>query len=507
MRRRFVSLWFPRLATDRVARDRGAAWSARPAATTAECGNRILLTGINRAAEEAGLAPGMTLADARAVVAGLATVPAEPAAEAELLGRLGRWCGRYTPLVARDGPDGLFLDVTGCAHLFGGEAALLRDVMARLDRLGFAVSAALADTAAAARAVARFAAPGTVVPPGSAARALERLPVAALGLDRESAAGLAHLGLRRIGDLYGLPRGSLAARFGRATVLQLDRALGHAAEPFDSLRDDAIPRERIAFAEPIGARSDIDTALGHLLGRMAARLERAGRGARRLELACHRVDGTAQMVAVGTARPLRDVAALARLFRERLDHLDPGFGIEAMILCAPGVERQAPAQETLDAARAAADADGIASLVERLGNRFGFDAVLRATPIDSHLPDRAWRLRPAAMAGEPGGAAAVWSTAILRPPRLLRRPEPVQAEPGAEAHDLVPPAAFRWRGRRHVVRRAEGPERIAPEWWRADAHWASGARDYWCVEDEAGRRFWLCCTGRPRCWHLHGLFA
>jgi len=506
MRRRIVSLWFPRLATDRIVRDRGADRAARPLAVTAETGNRILLTAVDCVAEEAGLAPGMTLADARAVAADLATVPADPRAEAALLSRLARWCGRYTPMVATGGLDGLLLEVTGCAHLFGGETAMLTDMMERLGRLGFAVSGALADTAGAAWAVARFGRPGTVVPPGAAARALDRLPVAALGLDRETASGLAHLGLRRIGDLYGLPRGSLAARFGRETVLFLDRALGHAAEPFESLRDGSPPSERIAFAEPIGARSDIDAALAHLLERLCAGLERRGAGARRLELACHRVDGSAQMVAVGTARPLRDTAALARLFRDRLDVIDPGFGIEAMILSAPGIERQAATQERLDAARGPAGADAAAALVERLGNRFGFDAVRRAEPVDSHLPERAWRARPAVT---PADGTSGWAGAVLRPPRMLRRPEPVEVEPQDDGGTpaLSPPAAFRWRGRRHVVCRADGPERITPEWWRAEATRQPGPRDYWRIEDVEGRRYWLCRSGQPSQWRLHGLFA
>lgn len=509
MRRRIVSLWFPRLATDRLARERGPDRAGRPLAVTVEAGSRILLAGVDRIAEEAGLAPGMTLADARAVAAHLVTVPADSRAEVALLLRLGRWCGRYTPMVAADGADGLALDVTGCAHLLGGEAAMLADMTDRLERLGFAVSGALADTAGAARAVARFGRPGTVVPPGSTARTLERLPVVALGLDRESAAALVHLGLRRIGDLYGLPRGSLAARFGRDTVLRLDRALGHAAEPFDSLRDRAAPCERIAFAEPIGTRADIDAALAHLLECLCAGLERQGTGARRLELACHRVDGSAQMAVVGTARPLRDMAALARLFRDRLDGIDPGFGIEAMILSAPGVERQAAAQDRLDAVRDAAGGDATAALVERLGNRFGFNTVRRPIPVDSHLPDRAWYARPAVEAAD---GAAGWTVGILRPPRMLRRPEAVEAETGKVAEDeasaaLSPPAAFRWRGRRHVVRHAEGPERIAPEWWRAGAGGTSGSCDYWRVEDGDGRRYWLCRSGRPPQWRLHGLFA
>jgi protein ImuB len=500
MKKRIVSLWFPRLATDRIQRQRGAEWAARPLAAVVEVGNRIMLAGVNRAAEQAGLAPGMTLADARAVAAHLATAPADAGAQAALLARLARWCGRYTPIAAPAGTDGLFLDITGCAHLFGGEAEMLADMTGRLEAFGFAVAAALADTPGAAWALARYGASGVIAPPGGTARALERLPVGGLRLDRETAASLAHLGLRRIGDLYGIPRGSLAARFGQGTVLLLDRALGHAEEAIGNSRPTATPRARIAFAEPIGARSDIDAALGYLLGELCARLESAGQGARRLELAFHRVDGAAQMLAIGTARPLRDAAALARLFRDRLDKVDPGFGIEAMALTAPAAEPLSPAQAVLDDRRDAAD--GVASLVERLGNRFGFERVRRVAPLDSHLPDRAWRGLPADAA--PAGIGQDWPRTPPRPPRLFPAPEPVEADAGAAAG---PPAAFRWRGRRHRVAGAEGPERIAPEWWRDDPAWASGARDYWRIEDETGRRFWLCRTAQPPEWRLHGLFG
>ena len=504
MKKRIVSLWFPRLTTDRIQRQRGVEWASRPLATVVESGSRIMLAGVTRSAEQAGLVPGMALADARAVVAELATVPADIGAEAALLARLARWCGRYTPIVAIDGTDGLFLDVTGCAHLFGGETKMVEDMMGRLEALGFSAAAALADTPGAAWALARFGSPGTVAPPGAMARALERLPVGALRLDRQVAAGLAQSGLRRIGDLYGMPRGAIAARFGSISVLRLDQALGHAEEPLRSFRPVAMPRERIAFAEPIGKRSDIDMALRHLLVGLSASMECTGRGARRLELAFHTVDGAVQVLIVGTARALRDADVLARLFRDKLDGVDPGFGIEAMVLSAPANEPLAPAQGRLDEGRDEAVA---AVLIDRLGNRFGFDKVNYAVPVDSHSPDRAWRRRPALSGGKPE-EGAVWPTRPLRPVRMFSHPHPVEAEVPAEAAaEGGPLAAFRWRGRRHAVRRAEGPERIAPEWWRLDPAWASGARDYWRIEDETGRRFWLSHTVRRPEWRLHGLFG
>lgn len=501
MKRRIVSIWFPRLATDGIQRERGAEWAARPLAAVVEAGNRIVLAGVNRAAELAGLAPGMTLADARAVAAHLVTAPADARAQAELLARLARWAGRYTPIAAPDGTHGLFLDITGCTHLFGGEAAMLADMTERLEAFGFAAAAAVADTPGAAWALARYGGAEAIAPAGGTARALERLPVGALRLEREAAASLVQLGLRRIGDLYGIPRGSLAARFGQRTVLLLDRALGHAEEAIGNSRQPARPHARMAFAEPIGARADIDAALTYLLGELCGKLESAGLGARRLELAFHRVDGTAQMMAIGTVRPLRDEAALARLFRDRLDKVDPGFGIEAVILAAPAVDPLSPAQAMLDGR--CDRVDGMASLVERLGNRFGFERIRRVAPMDSHLPDRAWHGLPVAGAA-PAGSGQDWPRTPPRPARLFPAPEPVEAEAGTAGG---PPASFRWRGRQHRVVGAEGPERIAPEWWRSDPAWVSGPRDYWRIEDETGRRFWLCRTDNAGEWRLHGLFG
>ena len=500
MKRRIASLWFPRLATDRLIR-RGGLPAGRPLATVVETGNRVLLAGIDRAASAAGLGPGMTLADARAMVSHLLVRPADPRGDAALLARLGRWCmRRHTPLVATDGADGLLLDITGCAHLFGGEAALLGDLVKRLGGFGFAVSGALADTIGGAWALARFGRPGAIAPPGATARALERLPVASLRLDRETAAGLAHLGLRRVGDLYGLSRASLTARYGIETLARLDRALGRVAEPLHTLREAKARRVGLTFADAIGTRADIDAALDRLLGRLGERLERAASGVRRLALVFRRVDGTQQTIEIGTVRPLRDPAALARLFRDRLDGVEPGFGIEEMVLTAAATAPLDPAQARLDEAREGAAADGLAALVERLGNRYGFATVRAPVAVDSHLPDRAWRSVPVAAGGDDRGP---WPSGPPRPLRLFAEPEPVETTGGEHG----PPDSFRWRGRRHGVRAARGPERIAPEWWREDAAWASGARDYWRIEDETGRRFWLCRVGQPPHWRLHGLFA
>ncbi len=511
-------------------RRQGSAWWDKALAVTAETGNRIVISAVTQIAETSGIAPGMTLADARAVLPDLLTLPSDGRADAAMMERLARWCGAYTPWVSLDGLDGLWLDVTGCAHLRGGEQALLDDLLDRLGGYGFAVRGALADTPGGAWAFARCGENRRVIPRGQAKEALASLPVAALRLDPETLSKLFRLGLRRIGDLYAVPRISLANRFRLEVVQRLDQALGRTAEPIAPRSHERPFRVRIAFPEPIVLASDIAEALKLLLQRLCMRLRQEQYGCRRLEFQCHRVDGNTQRLTIGTARPMRDPKQLARLFAEHLGQLDPAFGFEALVLAAEGVEPLGATQEVIlvgaDLADAASGENGTAPLIDRLGNRLGFERVQKLLPVASYLPERAYRAVSASEAGVPanisvdGASAAASSTPIAswpldkpRPARLLRRPERIETisllppgEPG------MPPAVFLWRRIRHKVRAAEGPERLTPEWWRGDAGWAKGARDYWRVEDDIGRRFWLyregpLRAGVPVAWFLHGLFA
>ncbi len=491
------------------------------------------------------MVPGMPLADARALAAGgppghdpeggavhggyekcgLATVAADPAADRRALAALADGCGRYTPWTAVDGDGGprgggLWLDITGCTHLFGGEGALIDDLVGRLDRLGFAATAAVADTMGAAWAVARFAgretAPCAVVPSGEAEirRVLAPLPVAGLRLPAAVVDGMARVGLRRIGDLYAVPRAPLAARFGDAVVRRLDQALGRVREPLSPRRPPPAHHVRLAFADPIGHADQIAAALGRLLGDLRVRLEHAHKGVRRLDLTLYRVDGTHTGVAVGTARPVRDAAHLERLFADKLEQLDPGFGVEVMVLAATTVDPLGPQQDDLDGGAKEARDDDLARLVDRLGNRLGPRSVVRLAPRASHVPERACRPAPAlAAVTADGEMEGDHRPAQPRPLRLLPWPEPIEAVAPVPDH---PPVLFRWRGRPHRVARAAGPERIAPEWWRDDpgppGERRCDVRDYYRVEDADGRRFWVYREGLyrpdrlPR-WYLHGLFA
>ncbi len=467
------------------------------------------------AAQAGGVAPGTTLAGARALLPDLRARPADPAGDARSLARLADWCTRYSPWTAPDGDGGhgLVLDVSGCAHLFGGEAALLGDLAGRLQGLGFAARAGLGPSPGAAWAVARFGAAegAAIIPPGGAAEALATLPVRALRLPPATAQGLERLGLRRIGDLYRLPRGGLARRFGGAVTRRLDQALGLVREPISPRRPVPRWRQRLALAEPIGHPDDIARAARHLLMGLCARLEREHRGVRRLELTLYRVDGEVSRAHLGTSRPVREPEHLFRLLARHLEGLDPGLGVEVVVLAAPVTDPLTALQLSLTPERGrdsgAAEA-ALGQLVDRLGNRLGAGNVMRLVPRQSHLPERA------AAAAPPLAAAtgAAWPDDDTRPLRLLSRPEPIEAV--AEVPD-GPPLLFRWRRVVHRVARADGPERIAPEWWRDETPADAATRDYYRVEDGSGRRFWLYREGlyppqgpapRPR-WYLHGIFA
>jgi len=533
VRRRVVSVWLPSFATDLCVRR----WKAQP--TPSPCGPRTptdftraplvsvaeenghaLLAAVNRAAEVAGLQPGLPLADARALVPDLRTAPADPEGERRALGRLTRWCDRYTPWTAVDpdsfgaGAGGLWLEVTGAAHLFGGEAGLLADLNARLAALGYAHRLGVGDTPGAAWAVARFQPPLhasiAVIPPDGAKAALEPLSVAALRLAPKTTEGLFRLGLRRIGQLERRPRGPLAARFGGALLDRLDQAFGRRAETIEPGRSPPDHQARIAFAEPVTHRSGIEAALERLIGTLCGQLATARVGARRVRLSGYRVDGGVAEITVGTGRAVREAAHLRRLFEQKLDHFDPGFGIDALVLAATVADPLAPAQTSLSSD---GTAEALAFLIDRLGNRLGPDRVHRLAPAPRHPPEHAQgRISAAETAPAPANEEADGPVSP-RPLQLLATPEPIEAV--APVPDR-PPVMFTWRRRRHRVASADGPERIAPEWWLEDpAALFSGQvrlRDYYRVEDTEGRRFWLFRAGlyrpdRAPKWYMHGFFA
>jgi len=474
----------------------------RPFALIAtESGVRRLFA-VDEAAAGLGLFVGQKATDAAALVPELVIADADPAADQAALEALCDWCARFSPAVAIAPPDCLFLDITGVDHLWGGEGAMADDLVARLAANGIPVRTAVASTPGAAWALAHFSQGEVIAAPDATMARLAPLPIQALRLEAATAAQIARLGLVTIGRLAGTPRDQITRRFGAGVVLRLDQALGRVEEALVFRRPRNPWFTRLAFAEPISTPDDLARIATDITAAMCARLDAEGRGARRFELCFHRLDGLAQRIAIGLSLPGREAARIARLFIPHLETIDPGFGIEVATLTADEVETLAPRQQRLDAAAEVAPEDGLAPLIDRLIGRLGAKAVWRADPWPSHTPERAVIRRPP-LAAFPGGG---WDLARPRPLRLFRRPEPIEAM--APIPD-DPPVSFRWRGAQHRVRRAEGPERLAPEWWRSPR---ARVRDYYRVEDDTGARFWLFRAGlygetpAPK-WWLHGLFG
>jgi protein ImuB len=466
------------------------------------------LAAVSLEAAQLRLYPGQKATDAFALVPALLTAAAEPEADAHALTELAHWCVRFSPAVAPDPPDGLFLDVAGVAHLWGGEAQMLADFRARLAANGLPFRLTIADTPGAAWALAHFGEDGTIAEPGGQAALLAPLPPAALRLDAETAAQIERLGFRRLGQLMELPRAPLGRRFGAQTLMRLDHALGRLPEALAFRRPPTPWFARLAFAEPISAPEDLARVAVDVSARLCAALEAKDQGARRFELAYHRLDGKALTVTVGLSRAGRDPARLGKLFAPKLETVDPGFGVEVVTLCAHEVEPICARQTRLEPDRQPTD-ESLSPLVDRLVNRLGEARVWRAAAFESHVPElAATRGKPLA----PPAAAPFWAPESPRPVRLFRRPEPVDGVIALTPDD--PPTQFRWRGQVHRVRRAEGPERIAEEWWKVeiDAVSVGHVRDYYRVENQDGARFWLFRAGmyeagQPAKWWLHGVFG
>lgn len=444
----------------------------------------------------------MPVAQANALVAGLAVADADP--EADTLGLMQlatRAARRFSPIAAPDAPDGIVIDATGCAHLFGGDETMLGLIARRLARAGIAARAAIADTLGAAHGMARFGEANAIaiVAPGETAAALAPLPVAALRVDPGIAAELRRFGLKRVGQLLVAPRAPLVLRFGDDLIRRLDQALGHAAEPIAAVTPKDAPRCRAQFLDPVITSDGLAHATGRLVAELAGVLSAQGLGARRLDLIFERVDRTTVALRAGLARPSRDPKHLMKLLMERLDSVDLGFGVGAMTLiasiAAPLDARQLAAQGMNNAR----DETGLAEMIDGVSNLSRTAAVYAVQPIESHVPERT--VRRADPLAAPVDRAS-WPAAWPRPFWLFA-PEPVETM--ALLPD-APPARFTWRGRPYRVRKSDGPERIHLEWWRAASEIRS-VRDYYRVEDESGGRFWLFREGRTNeaRWYLHGV--
>lgn len=548
-RRRILSLWFPHLSTERLLRQRlGRSWRSRPQqgrpplVISRQENNTQRIAALDEAAERLRLKPGMGIADARAMYPAIEIVAEDADADRRLLEALADWCDRYTPLVALDGTDGLFLDITGCAHLFGGEETMLDGLLASFFEQGFRTRAGLASTPGTAWAAARFSLPGKILQDGDEQPFLEGQPLAALRLEARTIASLESVGLRTVGTVLAAPRAPLARRFGAMLILRLDQALGEVEEVISPRLPVAPYSVERHLAEPIGLLEDIERLVPQLARSLKRDLERRGEGARLFMLLLFRVDGAVTRISARASLPLREPVPITRLFQERLaalgDVLDPGYGFDLVRLSAFETAAVETPQADLDGEAAAASED-VALFSDRVRARLGRTAMLSPLLAESHLPERAASLVPAD--GEPLERRAPTAPrknvdfsparrAPERPLRLFHRPEPIDVPVTAVPEG--PPLNFRWRRAMHRVARAEGPERIAPEWWlhgkpevkaneaaREEAEkeavtteTARMTRDYFRVEDTDGHRFWIYREGlyrkdaAPR-WYLQGVSA
>lgn len=487
--------------------------SARPKGPFAlvdKAANALRVAALDAEALALGLTPGMTLADARAQVPHLEAWPHEATGDAALLERVLDAFSRFSPMAALDEPHGLVLDVTGCAHLFGGETGLVKTAAGLAGRLGLQSRLALARTPQTARALARFGHGGIVTEGGDRATA-RCLPVAALELAPAETQALRRAGLRTMGDVDDRPRAALAARFGAGFSSHLDRILGLEDARITPVRPPApVVADRVLM-EPLATTEALETVIVDLLADTEKALETRRSGARGYRLTVFRVDGQSRRIGLGVARPIREAGIIARLFRERLaaltTPLDPGFGIDQLRMEALHLQRMDSVQTAIDERDQRAEA--LDALIDRLTARLGPEAVIRVRPANSHLPEKASRLVPASQAEADDGIQ--WperdpNSPPLRPLHLFDPPQPVEAV--ALAPD-GPPARFQWRRVTHQIASAEGPERIEGEWWRRGG---GRVRDYYRVEDAEGRRFWLFRAGHfgdepPPRWYVHGLFA
>lgn len=490
MHKRVVSVWFPRLPSDRVLRVCANGTEVHPFALTHHEKNTDRIYCLNQAAEAKGLHRGMGFSDARAYCPDLQSSPANTRADARFLQMLARWSKRYCPWVGLDGTDGLMLNISGSAHLFGGETAMLDDMRHRLTHAGLNGRIAAANTRGAAWALTHY---GDQTDIATHSEDITSLPVAALRLDAKSDTALQRLGLRTIADLMALPRATVARRFGPSVVLRLDQAMGAQDEMISPLGVAPHYGVRMTLPEPIGLTADVMAGTERLLERLCDKLMAQDMGARRLLLSLRRVDQGTQQVELRLAAPMRDTVRILPLFDRGIAEVDAGFGIDQLRLEATQVEPLFKAQITrTNTARP----DGLEDLITRIGNRIGLDNIQRFLPADCHIPERSFQIAPAAYST----ATGPWVTLRPRPLRIFA-PESIAAT------GTRPPRQFRWRRMAFTTGRATGPERIAPEWWLPDENWRSGLRDYWKIDTTQGRRLWLFYTPQNPGWFVQGEFA
>lgn len=500
MSRRFVAIWFPNLVSEGMLR-RHCHLKDIPFVVAAPDHGRMRVTAVGPGLQQQGVHTGMAVADARALVANIEALDDDPQLPFRLLHRLGYWCIRYTPTVATELPDGLILDASGCAHLWGTEIKYVETIRDRLLGFGFTTRIAMAGTVGAAWALSRYGKQQiTIVPPGDERSVILSLPPAALRLEDTVRDRLQKLGLYTIGHFIDMSRSVLRRRFGVELLNRMDQAIGWKGESIVPLLPVEPYEERLPCLEPVVTRTGIEIALKQLLDSFCKRLTNEGKGLRKAVLKAWRVDGELQQIEIGTHLPSRDAVHLFKLFELKIEQIEPALGIEVFILEATGVEKIRSSQEALWHHSSLAD-NRLSEFLDQLTGKLGSGIVHRYLPDEHYWPERSFK----EASGLTEQSLGEWQQERPRPVRLLKIPEPIEV--AAPIPDY-PPMHFRHKGKLHTIKKADGPERIEAEWWISEGE----HRDYYIVEDENGARYWIFRLGHytgntPHRWFLHGYFA
>ena len=499
MSKRYVSIWLRHLATDWFAL-RQPLLKTLPFVLRSPSHGRMVITAANAIAVSKGIHQGMVLADARAILPDLVVQDDKPDLREKLLKRLAEWCILFSPIVAVDFPDGLLIDASGCTHLWGSDQNYVQDIKCKLNARGYDVYVVIADTIGVAWGVGRFRSNCQVVASNDHYNTLLNLPPAALRFEAEVVERLHQLGLDKVQQLINIPRASLRRRFGNDILKKINQAIGTEIETIIPVQPIEPYQERLPCMEPIATRVGIEIALRQLLETLCARLQREQLGLRHALLKCHRLDGKIEKVEIVTSRPSISVKHLFQLFELRLQHIEPGLGIELFVLDAPKVEDHLPSQEKMWEGSVGLEDVRLSELLDRLANKVGIQSIHRYLPDEHYWPERSIKLATSLQER----ATTAWRIDEPRPVQLLKKPEPIEVT--APIPDY-PPMLFIYKGKEHRIINADGPERIEQEWWLQQGQ----HRDYYRVEDEEGNRYWLFRLGhyhdQTYKWFLHGFFA
>jgi protein ImuB len=500
MAKRFVTIWFRHLKTDWFSVHQPSL-SSIPFVLSVPDHGRKVITAVNEWALIKGIEPGMVVADARAIFPSLEVLDDDPALSEKLLKVISEWCIRYTDIVAADPPDGIIMDVTGCAHLWGGESKYISDIYQKLKNRGYKIRATLADSIGTAWAVAHYGDNLAIVEIGKNLESLLSLTPSALRLELNITDRLHKLGLHQIRHFINMPRSALRRRFGKELILRLDQALGNEEEPIISIQPIEPWRERLPCLEPIVTATGIEIALQRLLDTICVRMEQEGMGFRKAVFTGFRIDGKMEKIEIGTHRATHNAKHLYKLFEDKISTIEPGPGIELFMIEALKAEITSPHQEKLWDTICGLKDPGLSEMMDRLTNRFGNAPIRRFLPSEHYLPEKSFK--ESVSLDETSGTP--WMTGRPRPLQILSKPERIEVT--APIPDY-PPMLFRYLGKLHKIKKADGPERIEQEWWIQDGP----HRDYYAVEDEEGQRYWLFRSGhyqeneKPK-WFIHGFFA